>query len=455
MDNKRKIIGGGVFLVLFLICFIMQILIDNEEILYDASLYWEYGKALGWDVRNETLGFRGYFLLYFFSMCYQLGTLFSKEFSGYWILSSLIFALTFSIVFFMIARILDFVESDNYILGAGGICGILFLLFFRGLFIYPLSDFYALSLSLLSIVLVYNILEKNPKWHTRTMESFALGLCLYGTYNIRTIYLFLAIAVMALLIVWQIYEKKWRELLITAPCCFGGMVLCAWPQMIINHRLFGEYAWQVSTGDLMLFQLHCGISTGRYATYIGDPSLSNVGGMFFKDGSGQAILDGAQLADFTSYGEWFGLILRHPLDFAGIYIRHLLNMLYPIYPNQYIKDITRDKSLLLLVFYTILFIAVFSFVRSAKMKSKKWIWLFLILMPCICILPGAVEIRFFIALHFIIYMYATLGIKEFIMQFRENKVKYIAGYLTGFLFYIAYAGMLLATTEASVALINP
>ena len=141
MKNKRKIIGGGVFLALFLISFVMQMLIDNEEILYDASLYWEYGKALRLDIRNETLGFRGYFLLYFFSMCYQLGTLFGKEFSGYWILSSLIFALTFSVVFFMIAKILEFSEDDNYIIGAGGISGILFLLFFRGLFIYPLSDF--------------------------------------------------------------------------------------------------------------------------------------------------------------------------------------------------------------------------------------------------------------------------------------------------------------------------
>lgn len=76
-------------------------------------------------------------------------------------------------------------------------------------------------------------------------------------------------------------------------------------------------------------------------------------------------------------------------------------------------------------------------------------------MPCFCILPGAVEIRFFIALHFIIYMYAILGIREFIMQFRVNKVKYIAGYLAGFSLYIAYAGMLLATAEFGVALINP
>ncbi len=52
-------------------------------------------------------------------------------------------------------------------------------------------------------------------------------------------------------------------------------------------------------------------------------------------------------------------------------------------------------------------------------------------------------------------MYATLGIKEFITQFRMNKMKYMAGYLVGFLLYIAYAGMLLATAEFGVALINP
>lgn len=455
MKSKTKAFQGGVFLGLFLISLLMQMLINNGEVFFDASLYWELGKECGWSVRNMTSAYRGWLLPFFFSICYKLGMLFGKEFLGYWILSSIVFAITFTILFFAVSRILEFEKDDIFVVLAGGGCGIVFWLFFRGLFTYPLSDFFAFFLSLTSLILMHAILEKQTGWYIKAIQAFLLGLCLYGAYNIRTIYLFLAIVCIGLMVIWQIYEKKWIQTLITVLCCWGGMAVCALPQMILNHKLFGVYVWKVPTGDLMLFQLHCGISTGRYATYVGDMALYAARGMYFEDGSGQAILDGVQLTEFNSYGEFFSLILRHPLDFAGIYMRHLLNILYPFYPNQYIKDITRDKSLLLLVFYTILFIAVFSFVHSAKLKSKKWIWLFLILVPCFCILPGAVEIRFFIALHFIIYMYATLGIKEFITQFRMNKMKYMAGYLVGFLLYIAYAGMLLATAEFGVALINP
>ena len=82
---------------------------------------------------------------------------------------------------------------------------------------------------------------------------------------------------------------------------YGGMRIAADD---LNHKLFGVYVWKVPTGDLMLFQLHCGISTGRYATYVGDMALYAARGMYFEDGSGQAILDGLQLAEFTSYGEF-------------------------------------------------------------------------------------------------------------------------------------------------------
>ncbi len=455
MKRKVKIFRGGVFLSLFLICLIMQMVVNNTEVFWDSSIYWKYGKECGWDVRNLSSGFRGYLLPFFFSMCYKLGMLLGSEFLGYRILSSIIFAATFTFFFLIIARMLEFEGDDIHIIGAGGICGIIFLIFFSGLFIYPLSDFYGFFLSLISIILIYDILVKQAKWYIKALQAFFLGLLLYGTYNIRTIYLFLAIAGIGLLMIWQIYEKKWIQTLVTAVGCFGGMVMCALPQMILNNKLFAKFSWNVPTNGLMLLQLQRGISMGRYATYVGDPAVYETPGMVFIDGSGQTILDGAQLVELTSYKELFDLILRHPLDFAGIYMRHLLNILYPFYPNQYVKDINRDKSLLLLVFYTILFIGVFYFVHTAKVRSRKWIWLFLLLIPSLCILPGSVEIRFLIALHFIIYAYAVLGIKEFITQFRTHKMKYCVCYLTGFLLYIAYAGMLLATAEAGVALINP
>lgn len=444
-----------VFIVLFIISMVIHIAVDNTECHYDDAVYWSLGRAYGWDVRNISWGFRGWLLPFLFSMCYKFGMIFNKEFFGYWIFSSFEFAVTFTFLFRCVVKLLGYQVEEKYTALAGGMCGIIFFIFFRGLFIYTLSDFYAFSFSLLSIILVHALVENEQKWYVKVSEALFLGICLYGTYNIRTIYLFLLIACLGILIFWQLYEKKWVQLILTLPACFAGILICSIPQMILNHKLLGErFSWKVPTENLMLFQLHCGISTGRYATYIGEPSQYSVGGMFFVDNIGQTILERVQMTEFTSYDQVVKLAFRYPLDFAGIYMRHLLNMLYPIYPNQYIEDITKDKSIFLLLFYTILFISLCSFFSSLKIKKNRIIWLFLILLPCIFILPGAVEIRFFIALHFVIYMYGVLGIKQFILYVRNKKIKFFAAYLTGLLLYIAYAGTLLATTTAGIATIN-
>lgn len=443
-----------VFAMLFLASMIIHLVINNSECYYDASSYWEVGKVCGWDVRNIEWGFRGYLLPYIFSMCFKFGNMFGKEFLGYQLFSSFMFAFTFTFIFSVIVKIFEIEMDDKKIAYMGAICGGIFFLFFRGLFIYTLSDFYAFSFSMLSVVLMYFIIEYKQKYYVKAVEAFVLGICLYGTYNIRTIYLFSAIACVCTLIVWQLLQKKWIQLTVTIPECLIGMLVSAMPQIILNHKLFGEYSWKVPTEGLMLFQLYTGIGTGRYATFVGDSVQYGAAGMYFVDNIGQAILQKEQIAEFTSYGQLIKLIIHYPLDFLGIYARHLLNMLYPIYPNQYIQDITRDKTLLLVLFYTILFVSVFYIVNCIKMKSSKWVWLFLIMLPCVCILPGAVEIRFFIALHLMIYICAVFGIKPFIHQFKAHKVQFIACYLTGFVLYIAYAGTLLAATTEGIAIIN-
>lgn len=326
------------------------------------------------------------------------------------------------------------------------------------MFIYTLSDFYAFAISLFSIILLDIILNRKQAICKKGVEGCILGLCLYGAYNIRTIYLFLGIASLGVLTASQLYKKKWTNLVVTLLACFVGIVMCAIPQMIVNNNLGGGYSWQVSTGGLMSSQIQWGINYQRYGTYIGDPLEYGDIRMFYIDNIGQTILNRAQITDFGSgiafIKNFIKLIVDYPLDFIGIYVRHFLNMLYPIYPEQYIQEITKDKSLLLILFYSLFFIATSNFIYLFKQGGNSWRWICLILVPCFCILPGAVEIRFFIALHFLIYIYAVLGIKEFWGRLKKNKKRYICVYVIGLLLYIAYGGMLLATTAAGTATIN-
>lgn len=459
MEKSKKIYFVAAFAVLFCGSMIVHIIINNTECPFDAYIYWTLGQECGWNVKNIPDGFRGYVLPYIFSMCYKFGMMTGREFLGYWILSSFALAFTFTFSFYHIAKLLKFELSDKYVCVGGVICGVIFWIFFRGVLIYTLSDFYAFSISLFSIILLNFILQYKQKLYIKGLEAFGLGLCLYGTYNIRTIYVFLLLACLFLLVVWQLYKKRWIEMIITLTACLGGLGVCAVPQMLVNYNLQGIYSWKVPTEGLMLEQLKWGVWMERYATYIGDLSEFEGPAMHFVDNIGMNIINSMEKADlwtgFSSYKEFIGLIFSHPLDFAGIYMRHLLNMLYPVYPDLYIQDIVKDKSILLILFYTILFIAISNFINSFRIKGGKWVWLCFILLSCICILPGAVEIRFFISMHFIIYMYAVLGIKDFWVRSIKCKVKFVVTYVLGILIYIAYAGAMLSTTMGGIAIINP
>ena len=81
-------------------------------------------------------------------------------------------------------------------------------------------------------------------------------------------------------------------------------------------------------------------------------------------------------------------------------------------------------------------------------------WMVILLFPCLCILPGAVEIRFFIALHFVIYMLGVVGIKDFISEVKRHKAIYSALYFGGFILYISWCGYLLSSINEGITIIN-
>lgn len=212
MDKNKRICFVAAFTALFCGSMIMHIIINNTKCPFDAFTYWSVGQKCGWNVKNITYGYRGYVLPYIFLMCYKFGMIIDREFFGYWFFSSFVFAFTFTITFYYIAKLLKFRSAGKYAtVCAGVICGVFFLIFFRGLLIYTLSDFYAFSISLISIILLNVILEYKQKLFIKGVEAFGLGLCLYGMYNIRTIYLFLLLACLFLLVTWQLYKKMDRN----------------------------------------------------------------------------------------------------------------------------------------------------------------------------------------------------------------------------------------------------
>ena len=237
---KKKYVAI-IFVFLFFISMIILLMINDTNWFYDAAQYRNLGIECGWDVKNMTSGFRGWIFPYVHSICYKVGGCLGNTYMGYWIFSSFPFAFVFGIEFACVARILGIKKEKEYLTYVwGGICGIIFYVFFRGLFIYGLSDFFAFSLALFDIIILYYVVTEKQKLYVKLFETFILGIVLYATYNIRTIYLFLMVMCIFVMTIWQLYGKKLKQSVVTLLSCFCGMFVCSVPQSVLNNHLIGR-----------------------------------------------------------------------------------------------------------------------------------------------------------------------------------------------------------------------
>lgn len=435
------------FVVLFVGMFCILLVFGDTQLYYDDGLYWSLGKSYDWNSTNLNIAFRGYLLPLIFFIAYKVGMIFGNEFIGLWLLSSITFSILHTVVFRRVTGMLGInTEDRNFTTLCGAIAGCANAVLFRGLYKYALSDIYAFLFLLLTIIVFGDLLKCDRiKPISRIVSSFVLGYLLYGMYNIRTVYLYISILLIIVFLVVHCmieYRKYSYEVFMMILGILTGM----FPMIRLNRVLFGKISWKIPTDELALFHIKSGISLDRYATYVGDEARYSSVSMFFYDKLGQKILEYEGIEEFTSWGEYIKLVFKYPLDFIGIYTRHIISMLYPIFPNQYIKSIDKDKSLLLILTFTLLFLCTVYLIKIYRFDKKNMVILGVILFPCICILPGAVESRFFIGAYYLIGVFATMGIKDVWLEIRKRKLSYVIGYIITFCIYIAGCGYMLAST---------
>ncbi|MBR6147715.1 MAG: hypothetical protein IKQ44_05055 [Lachnospiraceae bacterium] len=443
------------FIFLFVGMFSVLAYSGDTDLHYDDALYWTLGQAYNWDCTNLAIGFRGYLLPFMFFLAYKLGKILGNQFIGLWILSGATFALLHTAVFRRIIGMLGFDTGDKKrTVICGGVAGCISALLFRGLYKYALSDIYAFTILLLTIIIFHDIISSENIGRIRRIISvFILGFMIYGMYNIRTIYLFISVILLGVFIVYHClskYRKFWYEV----PVMIAGLFTGMYPMIRMNRALLGITSWQIPTDGLMLVQIHAGIYTDRYATYIGDKERFSSAGVYFYDKLGQKILEYEGIETLETWGEYIKLVFKYPLDFIGIYTRHLISMLYPIFPNQYIKSVDKDKSFFLILTFTLLWVCGIYLIKIYRFDKKSIILLITILFPCLCILPGAVESRFFFGVYYLIAAYVTMGIKEVFLEVKTKKVPYIVSYAVLFCIYVALCGYMLSGTESGTIILS-
>lgn len=355
-------------------------------------------------------GFRGYVYPLYLGICYKIG----GEI-GFNIINSVLVAFFFTVLFPLFNKngTDDNVQSKYAI---PLLSFILFSCFFYGLELYSLSDLMAIILCMTAVV-IENKVRKISGAVGRVCGAILLGVIIYLAYNVRTIYMFAGFYIF-LLFLWHIYKSfgSIKNKIISIISVFGGILLGGLPQGYMNYFDLGIFSIKVPTSGLMLSQVYWGIQYQRYDTYIGIKQIEQHPSpqMYFLDTVGQALINKDGISDFSSWGDFFLFVFKHPVEVAGIYIRHLTNGLMPCWPGMYVTDLDNNKIILSLLAYILLFLCGVIILNKCIKNYNIFTNYFALLIPVIFIIPGAVEARFFAAVYL-----AAIGI----LCYNTNKDK--------------------------------
>ncbi len=423
--------------------FLYSLASNERHFYFDSQTYWRTAKSLSLAEYDNPL--RGYafpfFCLVVRRMAHAIGI---NEFVLFWAANaSLMSAFGTLLVPGLVRTIFPWLRFGWW--GILGFNGLVFL-FYRGYAAYPLTDFPALAL----LVTALWCLLSRPRW------SLVGGVALALAINCRPIYL-LATAGVLFLLGWRLLTacKKgaWR---IGAIGCVGfmlGLGVGLGPQLYINHHRFQRLSVLPPTDlyygkNLYLWQLEMGLRLQRYETNVGKtyPHKS----VSFDDRVGTAILSSAPPGGLESYGDWFSLWVSSPRSLLALYGRHLFNGMDVVYPTAYL-DAPHERSILMaMVNYGLIFLflvrtrSTFLFVlRSPSLLAVVGS----LALPVAAAIPTAVETRFFLPLHTLIYATLSFGGAGSVLRARYAKLGTFACLLLFLLFCYALSSATFSTME--------
>ena len=291
---------------------------------------------------------------------------------------------------------------------------------FPGLLLYPLSDLPAVLLAFSALKCAMLALHGEGSRKRAVLMLLAAGAFMGAAYNTRTIYLFSVVALGLLILVATSNASgrqpvsRWLGLASFAV----GVFTLSLPQLAINMETRGirSLAVQNVIDDKSLFAAHLvwGMTLQRYETTV-NPAAGSAQ-VYYFDRAGANLFDReARLGNLFSVPHYFEVVARNPLEFLGIYTRHVINgldvrdgLVYTVKPSP-----ARNRTAFLN--FAVLALAAWVVLSVAQragdpaspgFRAAPVFWpisLAMLLLPVAAIVPGAIETRFFLPLHLLAY----------------------------------------------------
>ncbi len=471
LNSKSRYMLWIIIAVLFACSIIAARLINVQSYIYDSFYYWTTADptiASGhFNLLDYPETFRGCLL--------PLALLFLKQlFRGIWgwrVCSSLMVSLMIAAeIPFVFGKKADSVKDLLRIFAAYAV-----FLYIWGDFIqYPLSDLPAFFAMLSGVCICKKLVsnsENKPEQKqtifagvTRIVLWVVCGILYYIAYNTRAAYLY-AIIIEVIYICFRL--KNVRKMLCALCGVLIGVLLMSVPQCAVNKKYTGTWSPKVYTeqysgysNNLQNLQVYWGLECERYETYAGDPDVFPTPSVNFRDGIGSEILSRNHIApeNFTLI-DIAKLVVKYPLDMIGLYARHLIALMTPAWNQTYIYDIAVNRTLLvsfIIIIWIIAAIAFFSEIAERNGRLRNGVLVFILIIPALLQLFGAPEVRFFISVHMLLYVYA-FGIADYkgVRRYVHGRwIQVLIAAVFVFVLWITVFGMTLSDNSERVFLIN-
>lgn len=318
-------------------------------------------------------------------------------------------------------------------LGRRLVPAVLMAALFPGVLLYPMSDLPAVLLMLGALLSL----------RTASMAAGPAGLPLHwvalagalaaAAYNVRTIYLFLLVGSLVSVLLVGRRARLPRRLAEASVFGIAALALLM-PQALLNQQLHGRLTFNPalqSTGQsLFVAQLIAGLGVQRYETVVSAPL--GPAAVLYADPAGRRLVAQPGGSTIRSTGDYLRHAASHPLEFAGLLARHLINGLDVRDGRLYLYRLSETRNGLALFNFLVLAAAAWAaalqmtrYRPPGTQPAPHWrLWLLLWLAPVAFILPGMVETRFFLPLHLLAWCALALHFDRRMLatSFREHPV---------------------------------
>lgn len=405
--------------------YIFLIINNVTEFYYDSEYYWMLSETL-YDGRSFTFeagnfNYRGYVYAVFLTCINGAGT-YSKYI--YWMLLSFIYSF---LIVGIIGDLAEIVMEVKISMAKRLVPLILLLIFWPGLFLYPLTD---LITVLVSVTAVYCIcaLAQSKYGYQDVFCAFFAGALSYFAMNTRATYKW-NIYLSLIMITIMCWKSGWKRVVKLLGLYILGVGALAAPQIYSNYVCYHVLTYD---NPLVLYRAEQGMSyllfqgakLLRYETYVGVGSGETIlPGITGYDPIMSIILEreGIDLtaSDTFSMIKYIKMFVKYPVEYLGMYFAHFVNCLDVRYGEIYIKEFGGRYHLQIIsvIIYMITLVdmhnkLIFNRLQGIKSKDllkeicpKYGLIIMYIILPVIISLPAHIEPRYAIALHLLIYVY--------------------------------------------------